>query len=135
MKKTKHLRYYPAHFFLEYRMWQTKVVVNNQNTRFMFNDFFENRSVCEIMWQNFVEPDRSQITIWSVRITCWVPKGTNTHSEYVILIAFILQQLLNDRASMLSSTYIVSLGTYHCILLHILTKFHIRLRILLVTHI
>ena len=23
-----------------------------------------------------------------MRITCWIPKATNTHSEYVILIAF-----------------------------------------------
>jgi hypothetical protein len=36
-----------------------------------------------------------------MRIACWVPKATNTHSEYVILIAFPLQQWLHERASML----------------------------------
>ena len=36
-----------------------------------------------------------------MRIACWVPKATNTHSEYVILIAFPLQQWLHERTSML----------------------------------
>jgi len=27
-----------------------------------------------------------QITIWRVRIAYWIPKATNTHSEYVIFI-------------------------------------------------
>ena len=31
------------------------------------------------MWENIVQPDRSQMTIWRMRITCWVPKATNTH--------------------------------------------------------
>jgi len=36
--------------------------------------------------------------IWRMRITCWLTKATNTHSEYVILIAFPLQQCLHERA-------------------------------------
>jgi hypothetical protein len=37
----------------------------NQNTHFMFNNFFsENRAICEIMWKNMVQPDRPQMTIW-----------------------------------------------------------------------
>jgi hypothetical protein len=32
---------------------------------------------------------------------CWIPKVKNTHSEYVILIAFPLQQWLHERASTL----------------------------------
>jgi len=39
---------------------------------------------------------------------CWIPKATNTLSEYVIFIAFPLQQWLHERASMLRYTYIVS---------------------------
>jgi hypothetical protein len=31
-------------------------------------------------------------TIWHMRIACWIPKATNTLSEYVIVIAFVLQQ-------------------------------------------
>jgi len=62
--------------------------------------FFENRPVYEIMWKNMVDPDRSQTTIWCMLISRRVPKATNTHSEYVILIAFPLQQWLHERASM-----------------------------------
>ena len=44
--------------------------------------------------------------IWCVRVACWIPKATNTHSEYVIVIAFLLQQWLHERASMLRCTCI-----------------------------
>ena len=56
--------------------------------------FFENRAVYERMWKNIVhvERGRPQITIWRMRIACWIPKATNTHSEYEILIYFFLQQ-------------------------------------------
>ena len=43
------------------------------------------------------------MTIWRMRIACWIPKATNTHSEYVIRIVFPLQQWLYERAS----TYII----------------------------
>jgi hypothetical protein len=38
-----------------------------------------------------VEPDRPQVTIWRMRIACWITNTTNTHSEYVILIALARQ--------------------------------------------
>jgi hypothetical protein len=61
---------------------------------FLFNNifFFENRPVYEILWKNMVDPDRSQTTIWGKRILRCVPKATNKHSEYVVLIALPLQQ-------------------------------------------
>jgi hypothetical protein len=31
------------------------------------------------------------MAIWRVRIACWIPKATNTRSEYVTLIAFLRQ--------------------------------------------
>ena len=37
---------------------------------------------------------------------CWIPKATDTHSEYVILIAFPRQQWLHEHASMLRYMYI-----------------------------
>ena len=40
-----------------------------------------------------------------IRIACWIIKATNTHSEYVILVAFPLQQWLRERVSMLRYTY------------------------------
>jgi len=36
-----------------------------------------------------------------MRIACWIPKATNTHSQYIILIAFPLQQWLQESASVL----------------------------------
>ena len=48
------------------------------------------------------------MTIWRMHIECWIPKATDTHSEYVIPIAFPLQQWLHERALMLRYTYIVS---------------------------
>jgi len=41
--------------------------------------FFENRAVCKIMWKNIVERGRPRMTIWRMRIVCWIPKATNTH--------------------------------------------------------
>jgi len=58
----------------------------------------ENRVVPEIMWKNTVQPDRPQVTIWRLRIARCITKDTNTHSEYLILIAFPLQQQLHERA-------------------------------------
>ena len=50
--------------------------------------FFENHAVYEIMWKNIAQPDKPQMTIWRMRIECWIPKVTNTHSDYVIINAF-----------------------------------------------
>ena len=38
-----------------------------------------------------------------MRIAYWIPKATHTHihSEYVIIIAFLRQQWLHERASMI----------------------------------
>ena len=79
----------------------------NQNTHFVFsNFFFDNLAVYEKMWGNTVERGRPQMTIWLMRIACWIPKATNTHTGCVILIAFPLQQLLHEFASLLRHTYI-----------------------------
>jgi len=40
--------------------------------------FFENHAVYEIMWINIVGRGRPQMTIWRMRIACWIPKATNT---------------------------------------------------------
>jgi hypothetical protein len=52
----------------------------------MFNNFlfFENRAVYEKMWEIIVERGRPQMTIWRMRIVCWVPKAIYAFSEYVI---------------------------------------------------
>jgi len=75
--------------------------------------FSEIRAVCEIMWKNIVQPDRPHMTIWRMRIACWIPKATNTHSEYVTLIAFLQQQWSQERASLLLHVHIAFLVAYH----------------------
>jgi len=44
--------------------------------------------------------------IWRMSIACWIPKATNTLSEYVTHIVFALQQWLYERALVLRYTYI-----------------------------
>jgi hypothetical protein len=51
----------------------------------MFNNFFsEARAVYEIRLKNMVQPGRPQMTTQRMRFACWIPKATNTPSEYVI---------------------------------------------------
>ena len=74
----------------------------NRNTHFTFNNFFfENSTVCEIMWKNMVEPDRPQVTIWCMHISCCIANVMSTNSEYVILIAFPQQRCLHECTSVL----------------------------------
>ena len=84
----------------------------NQNTYFIVQKYsVENCNFYEIMWENIVQPDTPQMTIWSMRIACWISEATDTHSDYVIFIDFPLQQWLHESASMLryTSTYIAFL--------------------------
>ena len=61
-------------------------------TFFCIVTIIENRTVYEIMWKNIAERDRAQMSIWRMRIACWIAKATDTHSEYVIIIAFPRQR-------------------------------------------
>ena len=45
------------------------------------------------------------MAIWRICIACWIPKATDTHSQYAILLAFPPQQRLHERASMLRYTH------------------------------
>jgi len=69
------------------------------------------------MWRNNVVPDRPQKTI---RLVWWVTKATDTQSEYVILIAFPLQQWLRQRTSMLhlSVNWLCCLNTQSVLQVH-----------------
>ena len=69
----------------------------------------ENRAVYVKMLKKIVEPERPQMKIQRMRFACWIPKAINTLSEYVILIAFPLQQCLHERNSMSRYTYIACL--------------------------
>jgi hypothetical protein len=45
--------------------------------------FFENRVICKIIWKNVVVRGMPQMTIWRVRIACWIPKAANTDTQIV----------------------------------------------------
>ena len=53
------------------------------------------------MWKNIAEPARPLIKILRMRISCLLPKATNTRSEYVTVNVFPLQQWLHERVSVL----------------------------------
>jgi hypothetical protein len=73
-------------------LFQTKFE-DKIETRIMFNNFVDSIAVYELMWRNIVEkPDSPQMTMRRMRIACWITKATDTYSEYVIVIAFALQQ-------------------------------------------
>jgi hypothetical protein len=94
------------HFFiisclvLRFRNVSDKICRENENTHFMFNNVsFDNRAVNEIVSL------RPQITKSRMPIARWIPKSSNTRSECVVLIAFLLLQWLHERASVLHYTY------------------------------
>jgi hypothetical protein len=65
------------------------------------------------MWKNTVQRIRPRIAIWRMRIACWIPKATNTHPEYVIFIAFLLQQWLRERPSVLRRSTLPVFSCYY----------------------
>ena len=94
-------------------MFQSKVVEKIKTHFFIYSNFFsENCAIYEIMWKNMVEPDRPQMAIWHMCSACWISKGTDTHSEYEVLVAFQQQQWLHKCASMLRS-YVLGLSRLH----------------------
>jgi hypothetical protein len=85
--------------------------VEKIKTHFVFGKFFpENCSVYEIAWKNKLRPEQA-----TDGASAWLTKTTDRHSEYVrvTFIPFPLQQLLQERASLLRYTHIVSLVKYH----------------------
>jgi len=50
--------------------------------------------------------------MWRMRIACWIPKATDTYSQYVILFAVPLQQWFQDSASLLRYTYSACLDSF-----------------------
>jgi hypothetical protein len=100
---------YLAEFFLKWELFQTNVVGKIKKHILHSVIVFFNRAVYEVMWKDTADPGRPQITTWRMLIASWITKATNTHSEYVIFIAFPLQKLLHKHASMLRYTKIACL--------------------------
>ena len=81
-----------------------KMYRENQKTHFIFNNFVSKI----VLFMRYVEKygragqTTDDDTIRLVRFACWINKATNTHSQYVKFIAFPRQQLLHERASVLT---------------------------------
>ena len=59
----------------------------NQNMYFEVNFFFFSKIIpFMIQWKNIVEKGRPQITIWRMRIACWITTATNTHNMQYLLV-------------------------------------------------
>ena len=71
----------------------------NLNMRLVFNISLFRKSC--LLWDNVEKYCKArQATDGNItrRIACWIPEATNTHSKYIIFIAFPLQQWLYERA-------------------------------------
>jgi len=53
----------------------------NQNTHFVFKNFFEDCAVYDKTWKNLVESGRPQTTIRHMRLASWIRNSTNIHSQ------------------------------------------------------
>ena len=95
-------------------MFQAKVVQKiKTHTLHSITLFFNNCAVYEMMCENTAERGRPQMTTWGMSTACWVTKATDTHSEYVIFIAFLQQQWLCKHTSVLCYTYVASPVIHH----------------------
>jgi len=83
-------------------MFQTKVVEEIKTRDSFFS--LKNHAVIEIMWKNIVVPGLPQTTIRRMRIACWLHEATDTHSEYVTLIAYFHY---NDGCTNTSQCYVI----------------------------
>jgi hypothetical protein len=81
---------YLAEFFLEWEIFHTKFVEKKRTQNLCSATFLQNRAVYEIMWKKCSTARRAtdDNKIRRMRIACWTPKATNTHSEHVTLLAF-----------------------------------------------
>jgi hypothetical protein len=68
----------------------------NQNTYWMFNNFFPKilpfMRLCGKIWWHMATNDN---VIWCMHFACWITKATNTHSEYVILLFHVNNDFAN----------------------------------------
>jgi hypothetical protein len=111
MKTNVHFLSYLTIFFVEWGMFRTGVV-EKIKTQFMLIDL---KKLC-CWWDNvekYLELNRPHMTVWCMHIACWIPETTHTHTHtHVIrrIFAFLLQEWLHERASLLCCTHIAVLA-------------------------
>jgi hypothetical protein len=81
-----------------------------------------------LMYENIVEPERLRMTMWCMRIACWIPKATNTHSRNIsFLLLFHCNSVAGTRLD-------VKLNVLTYLLTYLLTYIHTYLRAYLLTY-
>jgi len=80
-----------------------KTCTGNHNTHFFVSNVFQKVApLCDnVEKYGGTGQATDDKIIQHMRISCWITKATHTYSEYVVLIAFPLQQWLHERASLL----------------------------------
>ena len=85
----------------------------NQSTCFTFKKFFFRKSrLYEIMWKNISEPGRPQMTIWHLRIACWITKARNTP---IICYYIICNTYCFSTATVVALTRLIVMLYAHCL--------------------
>ena len=107
---------YLAHLFLRWEMYQTKVVEKFETSILRSTTIY--RKSCRV-WDNLEKYGTAgQATDeipWRMRTACCIPKSTDTHSKYVILIAYSLQQWLHEtRLNVMLYIHCLSYVTLFC---------------------
>jgi hypothetical protein len=83
MKTFSHLRQYLVKFFLEWEMFYTKLVEKIKTNILCSITFF--RKSCRL-WDNVEKYSGNRgatndVTIWRIRVACWISKTTCTHAR------------------------------------------------------
>ena len=95
-------------FLFRMRNVSDKRCIENHNTHFTWNNspLSKSLAVYKIMWKNIKSQTCRR---WQykngMRFACWIAKATDTHSEYVILIAFLRQQYFAEASQFLRCAY------------------------------
>ena len=91
-------------------MFQIKCVEKIKHTFYVQKLFFRKLCcLCDVEKYSTARQATDYNIIRCMRFVCWITKATDTHSDYVTLIAFTEQQWLRKRTSVLRYTYIASL--------------------------
>ena len=57
-------------------MFQIEVADKIKTHIFCLITFSEDRTFCEMMSKNMVEPETPEMTTWCMRFACWIKKAT-----------------------------------------------------------
>jgi hypothetical protein len=88
--------------------------VLDKSTHFMYNNFFFRKS--SRLWDNVDKYDGARgvtndVTIWRIRVVCWISKATRTHAraytQMCNICCFSTPTMIRDGAAVLRYTYIV----------------------------